>query len=554
MADVPVPPPPPGAAATGAPTPTPPQRSAPSPAPRRARGRTLLLLLLPAVLLGILAGSGTTRPADCAHPNLGVWTRMLQSIDPALAVEADGPDALVLTSPHRDRAGRPQQGHLQFIDARCATSMVGPPQVDTFLVWPQALGNDELGAQMLTAVQTMAARRPPAPVSSPGLNLGGWRPVADLLGLWILLAGLLRWRQGRGPLVESRLRINHFLPGAIQGSLLLIWALGCVHLRSQAPSILLQLLFGFALDIALGLTIHGRWRAGVAPVPIVLSLHFFAWFVEPPQAVLVIGLALLSKFVFQRRDPGGGAPRPVFNPSAFGLAVYAVLYALWPGRFPFESLVHHAEPVPFLSLFIILFAAVPLTRFPLALVSLGAVIGRSLLHNLTAPGLMLPSTVIALCLLITEPRSLPARPLARLLTGVLYGVLLVVFSQLFVRAGLGDDLSKIAPIPLLNLLAPALDTLALRVERALPRLVAPLAPAHRRRHFLAFALWALATMATADGGQRLALPVWVEGIPTARWAPGGLACSDRLAACWGAVLGLPGMGSPPAVAAAAPPG
>lgn len=482
----------------------------------------VLLLVLPASLMWLLARPGTPRPKVCAQPDNAFWHDVLTA--PGVAVGLDGPGSYRLSS---TEPGVVWEGGVLVEDARCASHFVAPPRVGPFVVWAESHGDGRLTdglVDRLRKVESEWAPDPPTPVRSP---LDGWRPVADLLGLAIFLVASFRAWQGRGPLFESHFRPTHLLPSAIQLTVLSAWSLFCVHLVPQVPIIVVQILFAFGLDIFLGLLLHGRWRAGVSPLPVVLSMHFFVWFLAPWKAMLVIGLAIGGKHLLVRNG------RPIFNPSALGLGLYALGYALLPTIFTVDGLVRHMWTAPGLSLLILVLAAVPLTRFPLALVSLGALGGWAATVLLNGPALHLPTTVIALCLLITEPSSLPRSPLGRLLTGFAYGVLVKVSSVWFHHMGLGDDLSKVLPIPLLNWLAPQIDGLAGRLtamdKRGLTRW---LAPEHRRWHFALFAVILVTDWRIPPSDVQLrATQLWVEGVPGVVWTDEGFLCEHNEAWC-----------------------
>jgi hypothetical protein len=507
---------------------TTPRHAALPPASLRRRLAAVALLMLPAVLLGLLARPSAP-PGDCPQPELAPLQAALTSADGRFVARQDGPWTVHVSEP-----GAPGIAQVGVQDVRCAAHMAGPPRMGPLDLSLEAHHNLPLTAHVIRQLDAQVAVWPPTEDRPGRVDLHGWRLIADIVGMAILALGLWCVRRPVLPL-EWRLRANHFVPSGIQLLVLAVWGLVCVHLPAQLPSLAAQLLFAVALDIALGLAVHGRWRAGVAPLPVVLSLHFFLWLIEPWRAICVIGVAIASKHLLLREG------RPVFNPSALGISLYGLGYLLFTEHFPVVGLVHHMEAVPFLTLLILGLAALPLLRFPIAAVSMGAVVTHQLLQLAwPAPGLGLPTTVLAMALLVTEPRSLPRSGLGRLLVGVGYAGLLVLFSQLMHARGLGDDLSKVMPIPVLNLLAPALDRLAARLSRArLGAAVAGFAHAdHRGLHYAIFVCFIAGWIVASDGAQALSAAAWSERLTGGSWEGGLLDCGGSLVGCWLAIVGL----------------
>ena len=120
-----------------------------------------------------------------------------------------------------------------------------------------------------------------------------------------------------------------------------------------------------------------------------------------------------------------------------------------------------------------------------------------------------------------------------MLFGALFGVLVRITSIVLVHLGQPDDLSKVLPLPLCNLLVPHLDALGERL-----RLGRWLRFEHNRRPVAAWFVLAALSLWSGKAKDFEAVLHWTYRTPGVRSGPGALpTCTDNPAFCRG--FGVP---------------
>lgn len=277
-----------------------------------------------------------------------------------------------------------------------------------------------------------------------------WRWALAWLGLLpvVLLARLFRRP------ITAEVRLVHALPVVIQLSVFGYWAAWWSPVAGHMAVVLGQVGLAFSVDGLLSLLLRKRWVVGLAPVPIVLSGALFLWF-EPLASALVVVVAIVAKVAIVREG------RHFLNPSATGLVLIGVACTFIPALGPYAPLFHTMNLPPWMSEWVLLAALVPQSRLRIVLVTLGAFVAYNLAGPLgPGPALVRPATILAFTLLATDPATIPRTAGGQVLFGALFGLLVRVTSILLVHLGQPDDLSKVLPVPLCNLLVPRLDALA----------------------------------------------------------------------------------------------
>lgn len=305
--------------------------------------------------------------------------------------------------------------------------------------------------------------------------------AAAALAAWLALLALVR--RARLPL-RAELKPTHLLPSLLQSTLLAYWSLYWTGVFTHLPELAAQLAFALALDLLLQWTARPDQPAtvGVAVVPVVLSTNLFVFFQGPDLwlAYTAIAIALCSKHLI-RRDG-----RHVFNPSALGVAITGAATLIWPDRFHYLDISHVFNAGPNMLEVIFLLGLIAQLRVPIVLVTLGA---TAVMLALVEPQLLpRPSPLwgpifLALVLLITDPATIPRTPGGKLLFGASFGLCLALISTALESHGHSDFFSKVLPLPLLNLAAPAFDRAAARLPSPL---TVPLAPRFARLHVAAW--------------------------------------------------------------------
>jgi hypothetical protein len=396
-------------------------------------------------------------------------------------VDKQHPDRLAGNVIWRKNSAIPGKRHLaggtldlqRFNGAQAVTDLLvsgGQRLMDTNRVLPDNWKNAE--------------RHNPSVIQMHNVSRVGW----GLLGLLGVMA-LSLWRKKRRPVVEWQMKANHFLQAGVQSTIFVYWAMYDDTVIWYAPYLLVQILGAYLVDAILALTFEGKWRIGAGPLPVVLSTNLFAWYLMPWKAALVITVALASKYLLRYKDGS-----VVFNPSGVALALMGSAYLLAPQAWSYSGVIHQLALPPNMTEWILLIALVPQRRFPIVLVSLGSVAGLLWARQWfpQSPGVVLPATVLAFTLLVTEPRTMSKTGFGRVLQGFLFGALMVVSAELFHRLHLADDFAKVLPLPLVNLMVRPIDAM---VRKLPPQIGLGLMPKYNKVHmvaFLAVMVWALA--------------------------------------------------------------
>jgi hypothetical protein len=331
------------------------------------------------------------------------------------------------------------------------------------------------------------------------------------LGLGAILAlALACWRRFN---IGIDVRGSHLLPAAIQTTVFAYWSLYWQGVTQFAPQILLQVAFAYTLEAGLSFARFGYWRVGLGPWPIVLSANLFAWF-EPKGALALVAAAVGSKVLLRRNG------RHIFNPSAFGLSVAGLL-------FTFGGLFQRMNAAPNISELVVLLALLPQARFPIALVSVGALIGLAEAGNWSnVVDVVRAPTLLAIALLVTDPATIPRTPFGRLLFGVLYGLGTGVFVVLLGVFHQPDDLGKVLAIPVANLLVPWLDRIGARLDLSV------LSPKWNLAHVMLWLVLITQDVVAAKAHNFLAAHHWTFGTPLVRYGMDDVPrCSDNEVFC-----------------------
>jgi len=260
----------------------------------------------------------------------------------------------------------------------------------------------------------------------------------------------------------------------------------------------------------------GRLRTGamvlsVGAIPVVLSATLFTNYPIERSGwmALVVGLAIASKWGLRRADGH------IFNPSAFGLSVLALLTLL--GVTDVEDVAHQFHSAPMMAELVLLLALIPQLRVPIVLGSLGAaapivvwfLLGA--LVRLLAPWVPAPPSLtwspvlLVVVLLLTDPATAPKNPGGRLLFGACVGLGMTALSIVMLAAGISDFWSKVLALPIVGPMVPWLTRQGERLERRWTWL----SPRFNRRHVAAWLLVAIASMAVEGKSHALTDAIWV---------------------------------------------
>lgn len=301
--------------------------------------------------------------------------------------------------------------------------------------------------------------------------------VAGVLGAAVVLAvwgAILVAKRGAGALrVTPWLRANHYLQAVVQIGLFAYWVIFWPRVADQFLLIAVQLLFAFLLDMLIGWTRWGEWRAGFGVVPPTLSVNLFLWFEDAlfPLQLLMIAVAFLAKgYVTWER---GGERRHIFNPSGLTLTIFS-LGLIFTGTWQHThgeliSIALGAPPYMYVALAAL--SLIVLATHPVVLITLASAVTvwglGAIYYAVTGAWLFVDTTIpiavfLGMLLLVTDPATTPRSDAGKLITGVLYGASVVGFYIGFRGAGLPAFFDKLLLIPVLNLMVPWLDRVAER--------------------------------------------------------------------------------------------
>lgn len=322
------------------------------------------------------------------------------------------------------------------------------------MVPDQAVVETLIKAARLVAERDDGSWAPPPPPVEPAITSWWDAPgravdpdLTDFTMVVIVVAALLGlWRRGK---VSWAIKLPHLLPAAIQVVLFCYWGLYWTAIRDHLPTLLTQLVLGFALDAFFAFARFGSWRIGASPFPIVLSSNLFAWF-NTTGTIVNLVVAFASKTYIHRQG------RHIFNPSSLGLATAGILAVAFPEFIGFGGVFHTMNIPPNMMELVVLLSILPQSRFRIVPVSIAAI---AALQYQGIPGSLRPSMLLAIALLATDPATIPRTDLGKIFFGVFLGFAMP-FTSLQLRAlGSPDDFSKVIPIPIANALGPAFDAL-----------------------------------------------------------------------------------------------
>ena len=296
--------------------------------------------------------------------------------------------------------------------------------------------------------------------------------VAAALLAWALLLWASRERRRRGFLIErAPVLQSHYIQAGLQLCIYVYWGWYWRDVYSEAPLILAQLVFLYAVDALLSWTRGRPWRVGFGPLPIVLSTNVFIWFVDDwyaLQFLLVLTGALGKEFIRWTRD---GRKAHIFNPSAFPLCLASLLLLL-TGSTELTRGVEIASSLfrpPYIYLEIFVLGMVVQYFFSVTLVTLSTAAVLVLLNviytQVTGVYFFLDTNISATVflgfhLLVTDPKTSPRSNGGKVVFGVLYGLSIATLYFTLGQLGLPQFYDKLLPIPVLNLCVRWIDRVA----------------------------------------------------------------------------------------------
>ncbi len=264
---------------------------------------------------------------------------------------------------------------------------------------------------------------------------------------------------------------THYVQALMQLIIYAYWGWYWPNVYAQAPLILAQVAFFYVFD---GLVCWSRgltWRVGFGPWPIILSTNLFMWFRDDwfLFQFLMVAMGVLGKhFICWHRD---GKRTHIFNPSALALTIVSLVLLLtgtsdhtWG-----EAIAITQDWPPHFFTVIFLCGLVVQYFFSVTLLTFSAVVALGLINFIyfQATGVYFfavtninTAVFLALHLLMTDPATTPRSSMGKIAFGGLYSVGVCAAFWGLEAFALPSFYDKLLVVPILNLLAPALDRLA----------------------------------------------------------------------------------------------
>lgn len=338
---------------------------------------------------------------------------------------------------------------------------------------PKLSGNAWILAPIALALMLAAFEALPVVSENPHL-VNVYAAVPAILVLWALGLVVAAKRSGRVLGVEPMAIKSHYVQACVQGSIMAYWAMWWPRVGEEAPLVLSQLVYIYALDALLSWSRGRNWRLGFGPMPIVISTNLLLWFKHDwyvyQFGMITLG-ALGKQFITWMRD---GRRMHIFNPSAFGQFVFALglIFTATTTKLTWGREMadfFHASPhmmiVTFLGgLIVQAMFGVTLMTFAAA----AAIVAFNLIYTGATDVYWFVNTALSapvflgLHLLITDPATSPRSNVGKVIFGSLYGLLVCLLFRLLDNWEVPVFWDKLLPVPLLNLCVPLID----RVSRA----------------------------------------------------------------------------------------
>lgn len=327
-------------------------------------------------------------------------------------------------------------------------------------------------APLFTSLAFLSLAFIPRVSGNPKL-LGAFLGAGAVLLVWTAILWASYRRSGRSFAIDYTPISSHYVQASVQFCVYLYWGWYWPNVYAQAPLILAQVLFLYTLDALLSWSRGRRWRLGFGPLPIIFSTNLFMWFRDDwfyLQFLMVATGALGKQFVTWMRD---GERTHIFNPSAFGLAIFStVLIATHATDITWglEIAATLANP-PYIYVEIFLVGLVVQYFFRVTLLTMSAAAALYLMNVVYTEitgvyqflDVNLPIAVfLGLHLLMTDPSTTPRTNVGRIMFGAAYGAANFVLYDVLAGMGAPEFYDKLLPVPILNLLVPLID----RVSRA----------------------------------------------------------------------------------------
>jgi len=302
--------------------------------------------------------------------------------------------------------------------------------------------------------------------------------------VWLLILFRTVRKNNRTLVLNYLPKGNHWIQVIVQAIIIIAICLHWSTFIHQLPLIFAQIIFAYIVEFLAQYSIKDKVQLGFGPLPIVISINLFIWFKDEYFYLqfIMVALGILVKYLFTWHR--WGRKRHIFNPSAVSLCAFSLIL-LFTGTT--ESLTHASDVSQKLysdNAYLLLFLTGLVVQyfFSITLMTLfsGGVIFLLGFLYFKATGIywfidtnIPPAVFLGIHLLITDPKTSPKTRLGQSIFGALYGTSVFLFYGLLDNYGAPTFYDKILFVPILNLLAPAIDDLSTWVHLKIEPLIKP---------------------------------------------------------------------------------
>jgi len=297
--------------------------------------------------------------------------------------------------------------------------------------------------------------------------------AAALLLLWTALLWPIARRRGQALRIQLRPVRSHWVQASVQAVIMAYWAYAAHPVREQAPLLLAQILYFYGFDALLSWSRKRDWWLGFGPLPIVVSTNLLLWFKDDwysYQFVMLTAGVLGKNFVTWVRD---GRRTHIFNPSAFGQIVVAIVLiaTATTNQMTWGREIATTFEIPHMTILIFACGLIVQSMFRVTLMTIAAaatLVGLNLAYTgMTGlyyfVNINFAATIfLGVHLLITDPATSPRSNVGRVLFGCGYGVGYFALFRVLEAFEVPLFWDKLLPVPILNLAVPLIE----RVSRA----------------------------------------------------------------------------------------
>ena len=312
---------------------------------------------------------------------------------------------------------------------------------------------------------------------------GTFGVVSGALFIFLLAVRQQAIRKGRALHWNFVAVKSHYVQLIMHTCVYAYWGWYWREVYDHIPLFIAQIVFAYAFDLLLCWSRRDKWMLGFGPIPIILSTNLFLWFRDDwfyLQFLMIVTGILGKEFIKWKRD---GRSTHIFNPSALSLFIFSVVLiatkstdVTWGVEI---ATALHYPPHIYLEIFLLglvvqgFFQVTLVTLFSAVALYAANLIYTKFTGNYNFIDSNIPVSIfLSLHLLVTDPATSPRKSLGKILFGLLYGTGVFGMYRFLLLIGAPEFYDKLLCVPALNLCVRWLDTLSVKTEVGVQRLLA----------------------------------------------------------------------------------